>query len=93
MAVTGTSTGVLTFTAGGDSVPDVYVVHSVRWVGGTTAGHKCDVTDSYGNVIWKSQADGANFTDGWYFDWKWANGITLATMPSGTLNLYVSARG
>ena len=93
MAVTGTGTGVLKFTASGDAVTDIYVLGSCRWIGATTAGHRCQMTDTAGNVIFESEADGANFIDGWVFESKWANGITMATMQSGAFNLYMSARG
>ena len=93
MAVTGTGTGVLRFTASGDAVTDIHVLGSCRWVGGTTAGDRCSFTDTAGNVIFEAEADGANFTDGWVFESKWASGITVASMDSGVLNIYMSARG
>lgn len=93
MAVTGTSTGVLRFTASGDMVDGVHVLGSCRWIGATTAGHRCSFTDSTGNVIFESQADGPNYTDGWVFEGKWANGITVASLQSGILDIYVSSRG
>ena len=94
MAVTGTGTGMFKFTASGDSVTGVYILDSVRWVGGTAAGHRCSIisTDK-SNVIFEAEADGANFTDGWVFHHQWVNGITVATMQSGALNVYVSSGG
>jgi len=44
-------------------------------------------------VIFEAEADGANFTDGWVFESKWASGITVASLDSGVLNIYMSARG
>ncbi len=93
MAVTGTGTGVLKMTASGDAVTEIYILDSLRWIGATAAGHRCSVTDTSGNVLFESEADGANFLDGWVFAHLWANGVTVATMQSGALNMYVSARG
>ena len=92
MAVTGTGTGVLNFSASNDAVTDIHIVSSLRWVGATAAGHNCRVTDTAGNVIFVGEADGANFTDGWVFDRKWMNGIIAASMNSGTLQIYLAPR-
>lgn len=94
MAVTGTGTGMFKFTASGDSVAGVYILDSLRWVGAGAAGDRCSVQSSdKGNVIFEAEADGANFTDGWVFRHQWVNGITVATMQSGALNVYVSSGG
>jgi hypothetical protein len=92
MAVTGSGTGVINFSASNDSIVGVNILSSLRWVGATTAGHLCVVTDAAGNVIFTSEADGANFIDGWVFDHKWVNGITIASMNSGALQIYMSPR-
>ena len=90
MAVTGTGTGIFQMTASGDGVASTNILVSCRWVGATTAGHQCQLQDSNGEVIFFSEANGANFTDGWAFDRKWVPGVTLATMDSGTFYLYLS---
>lgn len=92
MAVTGTDTGVLNFSASTDSYAGVCILSSLRWVGATTAGHKCRITDGASNVLFTSEADGANFIDGWVFDKKWANGIYIASMNSGAVQIYMSPR-
>lgn len=92
MAVSGTGTGVFNFTASNDAVTEICILSSLRWVGATAAGHLCRVTDTAGNVLFVSEADGANFIDGWVFDRKWANGITIASMNSGSLQLYLGYR-
>jgi hypothetical protein len=92
MAVTGTDTGVLNFSASNDSFVGVSILSSLRWVGATAAGHKCRVIDQASNVLFTSEADGANFIDGWVFDRKWSNGIYISSMNSGALQIYMSPR-
>lgn len=93
MAVTGTNTGMFKFTASGDTVDGVYILDSCRWVGAGTAGDRCSIASTDGKVVFEAEADGANFTDGWVFHHLWVNGITIATMQSGALNIYVSSGG
>lgn len=92
MAVTGTNTGVVNFSASNDSITGVNILSSLRWVGAGTASDKCLVTDGSGNVIFVSEADGANFIDGWVFDHKWVNGLIVSSMNSGSLQVYMSPR-
>lgn len=35
-------------------------VKSVRWVGGTSAGHVAEIQDENSNVLWRSVANAAN---------------------------------
>lgn len=94
MAVSGTGTGVLKFTASGDTIEGIFILDSLRWIGAGAAGDRCSLADSASGLpIFESEADGANFIDGWVFGHQWVNGITIATMESGALNVYVSARG
>jgi len=92
MAVSGTGTACYTFSASNDAVTGVYVVSSLRWVGATAAGQNCRITNTAGTVVFVGEADGANFTDGWVFDGMWMNGITVASMNSGSLQVYLSPR-
>lgn len=92
MAVTGTGTGVYNFTASGDVATGVFILSSLRWVGATAAGQLCLVTDGSDNVIFAGEADGANFTDGWVFDNKWVNNITIASLNSGSVQIYEARR-
>ena len=62
MAITGTSHNVLKFTSSGTATGR-RVVGFLRWVGATTAGHTVVLSDVAGNEYFKSEADGANFTD------------------------------
>ena len=88
MAISGTGTGVFDFTASNDSLSTIVILDSCRWVGATAAGHKCLITNLNGDTLWKSEADGPNFIDGWVFDYKWTNGIVMASMNSGTVQVY-----
>ena len=92
MAVSGTYTGVLTFTASNDTATGPFVMVSARWTGATTAGHICRLQDLKGNDIFIGEANGANYTDGWAFDRKWTDGVYVASMNSGTLQIYLSTK-
>ena len=92
MAVSGTDTGVLTMSANGDAYPFVSILVSCRWVGAGAAGDQCLLTDTSGETLFFSEANGANYTDGWAFDRKWVSGLVVATMDSGTLQVYMSSK-
>lgn len=92
MAVTGTDTGVVNFSAAADSITGVNILSSLRWVGATAAGDVCQIHDGQGHLIFSSEADGANFIDGWVFDHKWVSGIVITTMDSGSVQIYMSPR-
>jgi hypothetical protein len=92
MAVTGTGTGIFHMTAGGDVAGGPMIIVSCRWVGATTAGHQCVLQDLKLNRLFSSEANGANFTDGWAFDNKWVDGVSIATMDSGAIDLYLARR-
>lgn len=70
-----------------------FVVHAVRWVGATTAGHTVSVQNSAGNVIWASEASGANYVEGEHFDKKPLvfAGLKIPTLASGIVYLYVES--
>jgi hypothetical protein len=86
MAVTGLFGQVQKLTST-DSVTGRLIVSYLRWVGATTAGHSLVVNDADGNVIWESEADGANFIDILPF-WRRVNGVTVNTIDSGNLFIY-----
>jgi hypothetical protein len=88
MAVTGTGTGVWNLTASGDQITTLFIMDSCRWVGATAAGDKCLFTNLNGDIVWRSEADGPNFVDGWVFDSKWMNGAVMSSMNSGTMQIY-----
>ena len=63
MAVTGRAWHVMRFSVQGDTASGLLAIKYMRWLGGTTAGHKLVVNDSASNLLWESDADGANFND------------------------------
>ena len=87
MAVSFGGTHCIKFGSQGDAVTGMKHITYVRWIGGTTAGHKCYVTDTGGSVFFPSEADGANFTDIQPI-FGWRNGITLLSLGSGTVYVY-----
>lgn len=88
MAVTGEVFGIAKMTAALDAITSKVRISWLRWVGATTAGHALSVTDTAGNVIWESEADGANFID-MFPVYKIVTGVKAATMDSGTLYVYI----
>ena len=92
MAVTGQGTGVYVFSAGSDAITGKTYVKHIRWVGATTAGHHLTVSDSLGNVILDSYADGNYFIDIHPF-YRYFTGITVTTMDSGKLYVYTNNWG
>lgn len=94
MAVTGIETGIFEITSSTDVVSRVMNLSSCRWVGATAAGDICYVTDSGGNPIFYSEANGANFVDGWVFGFKVVGGLVFSTekggsgLDSGTITFY-----
>ena len=89
MAITGRKINILKMTAAADELLDATLsVESIRWVGGSTAGHSCIVTDGAGNVLFESVADAANFIDA-YPIFKAVNGIIVSTLGSGTVYVYL----
>jgi hypothetical protein len=93
MAVSGTGTACLNFTASNDQVSGVYVIDSMRWVGATVSSAVLRVESSAGALLFSSISDGPTFIDGWVFDRLYANGINVASMNSGTLQVYMAYRG
>lgn len=82
--------GIYHITSSTDVITGIYVLDSCRWVGATTAGHACVMTDSSGNVLFTSVANASNFIDGWAFKSKWVDGIAFSAMDSGTMDLYLT---
>lgn len=87
MAVTSATT-VHTMTAADDAVTGKQIVKSMRWVGGSTAGHHCTVTDTAGNAVVDFICDAANFTDVHYFVEEF-EGLIVTVLGSGTLYVYL----
>jgi len=88
MAVTGEVRGVVKMTAAADAITGRKFVTMLRWVNATAADQELSVTDTTGNVLWESVADGANFIDAHPL-FKMVDGIIVATMGSGTFYAYI----
>lgn len=88
MAVTGEDKGRIKMTEAADTTDSTLFVKYLRWVGATTAGHSLVVNDEDGDAIFESAAEGANFIDVHPL-FSIVRGITVATMGSGTLYVYV----
>ena len=64
-------------------------VKSVRWVGGTTAGHAAIIRDPVTNTtLWESLAAGVNNVEENLQENWWPNGFEVPTLASG--NLYIT---
>ena len=61
----------------------------IRWVGVTTAGHECKLTEADGRVKWHAKADAANreVSDVLTLDENLWDGIALTVLGSGTVYL------
>jgi hypothetical protein len=66
-------------------------IERARWVGGTTAGHTCEVRDGAGKTIVAFVATGANYSEDVPV-WREVTGVTLQTLGSGTLYLSIATR-
>jgi len=64
-------------------------VRLLRWVGGTTAGHECIVTDGQDQEKWRSVAAGSNHIDADHMEsyQVWV-GLKVPTIQSGRLYIY-----
>lgn len=91
MAFSGTKNVKVTSTES-DALTGVLHVKSLRWVSvSAAAGHKVEVEDSDGNVIFESVADGANFVDSVDIDEK-VNGVVVSDLDSGSLYVYTGSK-
>lgn len=89
MAVTGHLGGGFTFSAQGDVYSgDRAFVKYMRWVGSasTAANDQLVVVDKYGDIVFRSIADGAYFIDMMPV-YKWIEEIHVNTMGSGVLDV------
>lgn len=63
-------------------------IKSIRWVGGTTAGHTAIIHDKNSNVIWSSVASGANYVESEIIE-QWVDGLIVPTLASGVLYIQI----
>jgi hypothetical protein len=91
MSVSNEDGSPVVFTASGDVSTKAFIMDSLRWVGATAAGHSIVLKDGNGIEVFKSEANGANFIDGWVWKRKWMHGVEVSSMTSGTLYIYKAA--
>ena len=87
MAVDHKGKGVVYMSAQGDSLSGVKRWTYYRWVGATTAGHVLVANDTAGDLIWRAEADGANFND-IHPVFKRRDGVVISSMSSGYVLAY-----
>lgn len=88
MAFTNFAVGVPYTASASDSISGRHRYGWFRWIGATTAGHQCVISDGSGNRIWHSIADGPNFIDLFYVN-KGITDLTVTTLGSGTFYAYL----
>ena len=59
----------------------------IRWMGGTTAGHQCIITDRNGKVVFEGIAAAANHNDESNIPFE-VDGISVTTLGSGRVYIY-----
>lgn len=88
MALSQQTTRVLRATST-DTISTEYIsVKAIRWVGATTAGHVCTLTDTAGNIVWTGVADAANYTDTMYMHDRFL-GLIVSAISSGVVYIYL----
>ena len=63
-------------------------VKSVRWVGGTTAGHTATIKNGAGVVKWTTEAAGANTVEADLIE-DWWEGLDMDVLGSGIIYVYI----
>ncbi len=78
-------------TAEGNVADGRFVPTFYRYVGATAAGHQAILNDENGNELFKSEANGANFTDLQPAPNKkrTLTKLVLATLDSGWVEIYL----
>lgn len=89
MAVGQTTTQVVTMTEAADTLAGNSIVEGMRWIA-DTAGDDLVVDDGSGNVIWTAKAETNDFTDVIMFGPQMFSDITVDTIDSGTLYVYLA---
>ena len=66
-------------------------VKSIRWTGGTTAGHIAEIQDPVTDeILWTSLAAGANNIEAELLETTWPRGFWVPDLDSGVL--YITMR-
>lgn len=66
-------------------------IRRIEWIGGTTAGHECKVTDTDAREIFHRFAQAANQNWSQSYEGRFGqtvNGIIVPTLTSGTVYIY-----
>lgn len=87
MAVSNSTISPLILSAQGDADTRSFFVTWIRWNGAGTAGDLLTVKDTAGNIVFESEADGANFIDLQPI-FRVVKGISVTDMDSGKLYVF-----
>ena len=88
MAVTGYNVQVLKMTAALDAQVGRLHIGMIRWINGGAANDEFELTNTSGDVLFNSIADGANFID-LHPLYKWVDGVIVSKLSSGTVFIYL----
>ena len=70
-------------------------IECLAWVSkAASAGDDCVLSDSKGRVVWESVASGSNYVEREHFvSLSQVDGLTVTTLDSGTIYVYLRKRG
>jgi len=88
MAVGKRNKQVISMTSAADLLTGMIFVQEMRWLA-DTSGDDLEVRDGEGTPIWKSVAEADNFIDAIHFGGTAFKDVTVHTIDSGTLYVYV----
>ena len=66
-------------------------IRRIQWIGGTTAGHECVVTDTDGRVLFRRLAAAVNSNFEMTFEGRFGqtcNGLIVPTLASGVVYIH-----
>ena len=91
MAVIRTQDNVIKMTTAADSVTERLAIRKIIWTGTFTAAtDKLVLTNNDGDTILDLQAGKTNgYNSENFFEGFWVNGVTVDTLGSGTVYLYL----
>lgn len=89
MAITQSTFNIIKMGAGSDALTGLRNVNFILWHSkGAVAGDDLLIKDAAGNELWADTADAANYKNFCPIK-NTVNGITLTTMDSGTVYVYL----
>jgi hypothetical protein len=91
MAVTQANTRLIRFGTAADAITNQVYIQKIVWLGPTTAGHNLVISDADGVIT--AMKCNINEAGGRAVEWFEevpfpANGITITTLDSGTVDVY-----